>query len=223
MCTERFIGLKDSLFKSTIFKKNVNPGVVTELLPPDEIIAPIDLLEPYEHPYVIPRQKDVRDVYGICGEQKLDKQWTKDNLVTVIDLPGYFNQFHSKNKPGSCILYDIHYKMVPALREALYRCVVYGVIDEIVRIGGFNWRLKKTNNQLSMHSWGIALDINPDWGRMKLYQRGKAPKPWSKEWWAVWPKGPSEKLVQAFKEAGYIWGGDWETCPDPMHFQLATM
>jgi hypothetical protein len=29
------------------------------------------------------------------------------------------------------------------------------------------------------------------------------------------------EFVQAFKDAGFDWGGDWAEHPDPMHFEWA--
>lgn len=186
---------------------------------PDTGPASPEELEPYEHPYPIPTQRNVRKVYGICGEHKLLRSWERANMVVIKGLPGHFNRKSRRNKPGNCRMY-VHFKMAPALREALHRCEQYGVLGHIYKMGCHSWRKKKTSSRLSMHSWGVAVDINPEDGRLRRYKRGEAPEPWSDEWRLAWPFGPPEALVRAFKESGFSWGGDWETCPDPMHMSL---
>ena len=170
----------------------------------------------YVHPFIIPNDRyGVVEIYGDCGQTKLDPKWERKHMGLAKDLPGSWNK-------GKGRMY-CHNKMAPALREALHRCEVYGVLDYIYKMGCFNWRhiQHDPSKPLSYHSWGIAVDINPKDNRLKRYKRGSAPEPWSDEWHEVWPKGVPEMLVQAFKEAGFTWGGDWETTPDPMHMQLA--
>lgn len=61
-----------------------------------------------------------------------------------------------------------------------------------------SWNSKRG---LSLHSWGIAVDLNP-----KLYPYGSKQR-------------PSAALILAFEKHGFRWGGDWRT-PDPMHFEI---
>lgn len=67
--------------------------------------------------------------------------------------------------------------------------------------GCFNIRKKVGALSASLHSWGIAIDINAAWNGY-----GKTPT-------------MSKELVACFKDAGFDWGGDWAK-PDGMHFQL---
>ena len=74
--------------------------------------------------------------------------------------------------------------------------------DEIKTWDGcFNIRSKKVNQSLSLHSWGLAIDINAS-----LNQLGKPPT-------------LPANVVLCFLEAGFEWGGTWDT-PDGMHLQL---
>lgn len=199
-----------------LFRRYRHEGIPTAIalaLPDPE--DPEEAEEPYDHPYEIPKdRRGVIAVYGDCGVAKLDPKWERANMVLIEGLPGRWN--------GSKGRIYCHRKAAPAIREALRRCALYGVLDEVEKIGCFNWRHVQHNSAkpLSYHSWGIAFDVNPADNKLRRYKRGTAPKPWSPEWWEVWPNGVSEKLVQAFKEAGLAWGGDWQTVPDPMHFQL---
>jgi hypothetical protein len=64
-------------------------------------------------------------------------------------------------------------------------------------------RPKRTNGkEMSTHSWGIAVDLNPATNRQGT--KGDMPK----------------ELVDAFEAAGFQWGGRWRV-PDPMHYQFA--
>lgn len=67
----------------------------------------------------------------------------------------------------------------------------------------------------SLHNYGLAIDIcwlfkQPD-GSYK-YDESKS-----------WKTGPNFfKVIKIFKEAGYIWGGDWKTITDTPHFEKNT-
>jgi len=68
--------------------------------------------------------------------------------------------------------------------------------------GCFNIRKKRGASSASLHSWGIAIDINAAWNGF-----GKKPT-------------MSSELAQCFIDAGFEWGGLWSK-PDGMHFQLS--
>ena len=94
--------------------------------------------------------------------------------------------------------------MVKPLTAALSNIVSQNLIDEIKTWDGcFNIRQKRgTNDAMSLHSWGVAIDINAAWNRFGAV-----------------PTMPKE-LVKCFKDVGFDWGGDWSH-PDGMHFQLS--
>jgi hypothetical protein len=70
--------------------------------------------------------------------------------------------------------------------------------------GGFVFRLKRTVGELSLHSWGIAWDFDPEHN-----QQGTAG--------TIDPA-----IVQIFENHGFFWGGNFQGTKDPMHFQYAT-
>lgn len=93
--------------------------------------------------------------------------------------------------------------LVTPLRDALYHLIHRGLLHELKTWDGcFNIRNKRGASTPSLHSWGLAIDLNAAWNR-----RGQPP---------TLPPG----FVECFKDAGFDWGGDWKT-PDGMHFQLA--
>jgi hypothetical protein len=73
--------------------------------------------------------------------------------------------------------------------------------------GCFNIRNKKNRSvqkSLSLHSWGLAIDIDAAWNRV-----GRTPT-------------LNPGIVACFKESGFDWGGDWKGKDvDGMHFQLS--
>jgi D-alanyl-D-alanine carboxypeptidase len=96
--------------------------------------------------------------------------------------------------------------MFPQLRAALGEIVQRGLADEIhpSEYGGCYYPRfigRDPRNGLSLHSWGIAIDLN-----VPGNQRGTAGH-------------MDPAVVQIFKKWGYAWGGDWNYT-DPMHFEI---
>lgn len=92
--------------------------------------------------------------------------------------------------------------IVVPLIKAFTHLIETGFVDELKTWNGcFNIRKKITGRSMSLHSWGVAIDVNAAWN-------GYNKKP-------ILSKG----FVQCFKDAGFDWGGDWKI-PDGMHFQL---
>ena len=78
-----------------------------------------------------------------------------------------------------------------------------GLWKDLKEYGGcYNFRTKRGNGNLSTHSWGISIDLNPNTNKMGT--KGDMPL----------------AIVAIFKAYGFIWGGDWKgkNC-DAMHFQ----
>lgn len=96
--------------------------------------------------------------------------------------------------------------LVIPLADAFNCALAKGILNEIKTWDGcFNIRPQKgTLARQSLHSWGLAIDINAAWN-----QFGKRPT-------------LSEELVRCFTGNGFHWGGYWKR-PDGMHFQLAQL
>lgn len=73
--------------------------------------------------------------------------------------------------------------------------------------GAFNFRLMRGGALLSMHSYGIAVDWDPE------------RNPLGKAWDPI--RGVPRIVIDAYKSEGWTWGGDWHKRPDPQHFQAA--
>jgi hypothetical protein len=93
--------------------------------------------------------------------------------------------------------------MVVPLTKAFENLIDTGCVNELKTWDGcFNIRSKRGSGTPSLHSWGVAIDINAAWNRM-----GQTPT-------------LSKEFVLCFTNAGFSWGGDWSS-PDGMHFQLS--
>ncbi|HWR21114.1 MAG TPA: M15 family metallopeptidase [Verrucomicrobiae bacterium] len=96
-----------------------------------------------------------------------------------------------------------HKWLMPRLIDFYERVEDAGIKDQIRTWDGcFNVRQKRGATSLSMHSWGLAFDINAAWNRF-----GE-------------PSTMSHELVACIELAGLDWGGRWRK-PDSMHGQLA--
>ncbi|HEY9562531.1 MAG TPA: M15 family metallopeptidase [Nocardioides sp.] len=97
-----------------------------------------------------------------------------------------------------------HKVMIPQLRAALTEVVTRGLADKInpgEYAGCYYPRFIANTQQLSLHSFGIALDMNTPGN-----QRGTV--------------GEMDRtVVDIFKKWGFGWGGDW-SFTDPMHFEM---
>ena len=89
------------------------------------------------------------------------------------------------------------------LRAAI---AAYDVDYDVYDIGSFNCRRTVSGRSWSIHSWAIAVDINP---RQNPYS--------SRGLITNMPRA----FINAFKNEGFGWGGDWRSVKDAMHYSLA--
>jgi hypothetical protein len=93
--------------------------------------------------------------------------------------------------------------LVAPLTQAFKNLIATGHVNEIKTWDGcFNIRPKRGLSSMSLHSWGIAVDINAFENQLN-----QVPK-------------LTPGFVKCFTDAGFDWGGTW-TRKDGMHFQLA--
>jgi len=137
------------------------------------------------------------------------------------------------NKRISAILLDIFRK----LYEASYPIERIRLVDDYDaddeksmtdnNSSSFNFRKVHNSKNLSLHSYGMAIDINP------LYNPYYKKYPDGRE--IIQPEGGVQYLdrsqnfnykieegdlcVTLFKAFGFEWGGDWTTCKDYQHFE----
>jgi hypothetical protein len=121
-----------------------------------------------------------------------------EKSMTLWDVPSYLEIGAIPKR-----LYCNRDLIIP-LTNAFSLIVSRNLVSQIKTWDGcFNIRRKRGASSQSLHSWGIAIDINAAWNKM-----GQKPT-------------LSKELVSCFKESGFDWGGDFTTVKDGMHFQLS--
>lgn len=91
----------------------------------------------------------------------------------------------------------------------------------------FNYRLVQGSTSLSKHAYGLAVDINPLYNPYITYNKDQTINvaPVAGEAYAdrssIFPYKIDENdlCYRLFKEHGFTWGGDWNSCKDYQHFQ----
>ena len=95
--------------------------------------------------------------------------------------------------------------IIAPLIQAFSNLIDRDFVKELKTFDGcFNVRKKRGLTSMSLHSWGIAIDVNAAWNGL-----GKTPV-------------LSEGFVKCFTDAGFDWGGTWQR-KDGMHFQLKSI
>lgn len=82
-----------------------------------------------------------------------------------------------------------------------------GLIAEATNYGGiYNKRsIRGISSHPSTHSWGIAIDLEPE--RYPLGSKKRMP----------------QGVIDCFESAGFFYGANFRNRPDPQHFQFCTM
>ena len=124
---------------------------------------------------------------------------TKESSMVVWDVPGYLEVGVIPKK-----LY-CNKDMVAPLTQAFTNLTSRGKASELKTFDGcFNIRKKRGLSSMSLHSWGIAIDVNAAWNQLNMTPT------------------LSPEFVKCFTDAGFDWGGTWQR-KDGMHFQLKSI
>ena len=166
-------------------------------------------------------------MFGSGGPE--GSSWYKANMTTV-NLPFTLLYEEDDDTVKPVKRCQFHVKAAPALVAALtaiwyharvevkkevgydktteeYDVLTYNWLKDkgLLNFGGtFNYRKIRGSEALSMHSYGIAIDMAP--GANKLGQKTTSLPEW---------------YIDCFRDQGFFWGGDFESRKDPMHFQMA--
>lgn len=121
---------------------------------------------------------------------------TAESAMVLFDVPRELEVGAIPNK-----IYCNRDLVIP-LTKALTLVLSRGLSSKIRTYDGcFCVRNKRGGSSPSLHSWGLAVDINASWNRMGQ------------------PSTQDPRLVACFTESGFDWGGAWVRL-DAMHFQL---
>lgn len=136
-------------------------------------------------------------------DHSLDPRWQREQLVTI-PLP--FPIVLSWDRSRYVERIPCHKLLKSTFEEVFQELMKAGLHSKITSFGGcFCFRPQRSGTKLSTHSWGIAIDLNPE-----SNLQGTA--------------GDMDPgIVMMFTKAGFAWGGDWQgRARDPMHFQFCT-
>lgn len=112
------------------------------------------------------------------------------------------DDIHEFIKPMPKVIY-LNKDLKQPLWNAILLVIHRGLAAEVDEWDGcFVIRKQRKSTKQSIHSWGIAIDIN-----MSTNQLYQVPS-------------MSPELVACFTECGFDWGGLWQR-KDGMHFQLS--
>jgi D-alanyl-D-alanine carboxypeptidase len=164
-----------------------------------------------------PHERDVPTVFGMNrkvtrGVAGPDPAWERANLVTV-KLP--WRGVASWDRTLRITGLRVHKDTAGSLSDIL--ALIWAMAGKSQRAietmgmhligGGYNWRQKRRGSSLSMHSYGIAVDFDPDRNGMG------DPTP-----------AMDLRVVEIFEHHGWTWGGRWSPASrDGMHFQAAVI
>lgn len=142
---------------------------------------------------------------GSGGDINIDPAWVAANIVSV-DIP----QLHkfTKGRPIEC-----HRIIASHLQAAFADIEAKGLLPLVLAYDGL-WVPRHKGHDpsrgLSLHSWGVAIDINAD---LNPYQHTPTP---------LGAKGSTVALIPSFEANGFAWGGYFSApYQDAMHFEYA--
>jgi D-alanyl-D-alanine carboxypeptidase len=144
------------------------------------------------------------DIYEyIAKDGQLDARWPADFLQQML-LP--FPLRLSWDLSRTITRMICHRRLTSVFGAAFGSIQEHGLQEKITSFGGcFAFRPQRSGNKLSAHSWGIAIDLNPE-----TNPQGSA-------------GNMAAGLIEIFRQAGLEWGGDWSAkTRDSMHFQFCT-
>lgn len=135
----------------------------------------------------------------VTSQQALKKYGDpeKQSNMVLWDVPGYL-EIGVIPKRIYC-----NRDMMAPLAAAFQALITTGHVSELKTWDGcFNIRKKRGLTSMSLHSWGIAIDMNAFENALNMT-----------------PKF-TPGFVKCFTDNGFDWGGTWQR-KDGMHFQLA--
>jgi hypothetical protein len=186
--------------QTTVVVATRDPAAVADAVPDDRLTR-VASLRPRAaarrggivRPVVVKRRFGEFAVRLPYGEDwiGIDPRWRARTIVTRrVPILG----------PVTC-----HRALIAPLRRALGRLQRQGLarlVDPGDYAGCHAPRRIPGSGSLSLHAWGLAVDINASEN-----PQGSEPR-------------QDRRVVRAFEREGFTWGGRWPTAPDGMHFEL---
>jgi hypothetical protein len=136
------------------------------------------------------------------------KEAWEQNALATVPLPLPLIYAYDTSQPVRRV--RAHRLLAAHLADTLIECLSAGVPVARIKYGGcYMWRAKRTSNDLSLHAWGIAVDLEP--------AENPLGEPWADD-----GKKLHSVIIETFKAHGWFWGGEFQGTKDAQHFQWAT-
>jgi hypothetical protein len=137
--------------------------------------------------------KEINDTFGSLDTPNFESRYI---VAYTLPYPLYYGGVKVTRARS-------HYLIVDNFLQAFEDIKKAGLEDQAKNYSGvYNKRLIKGSSKWSSHSWGIAIDLEAE----------------------KYPLGSSKRfpdaIIKIFQKAGFIYGGDFSTRKDPMHFQF---
>lgn len=145
-----------------------------------------------------PKRSELAKIYGPIA----NNTWANSTkYLGMYHVPEQLRaSFKYAGKPVSRI--TMNKDMIPAFTTAMMLVMEDNLESLIYSYDGcFNIRLSRGSTRISTHAYALAIDLNAKDNGLR-----------------VKPK-MDKRIVNAFEEAGFVWGGRWKR-PDGMHFQF---
>ena len=190
--------------------------------------------------YYEPLSQGLADyITGVSYPKDLEKPAIAVNDLCYIHV--LYNDFEGNPAEGELIcnqaiaqdLVEIFHELYKAEYqiEKIRLIDAYGGDDDLSMADNnsscFNYRVVSGSSSLSRHAYGLAIDINPLYNPYITYNKDQTihVSPEAGEDYADRSKSFPYKIdeedlcYRLFKEHGFTWGGDWNSCKDYQHFQ----
>jgi hypothetical protein len=178
------------------------------VLPSGQTIPYTEVAEVYEIPYPHGAIKPVTEVDFDPGRVRIDALMFATYGRSAKEVQAALTQV----KIGGKVVL-VHEKIAEPLRRVAARIAEAMKHDRALApffesLGGtFNWRKIAGTDELSMHAWAIAIDL--DTARANYWRNAAQ---------FVWKNQYPQAIVDAFEAEGFVWGGRWYHY-DTMHFE----
>jgi len=163
--------------------------------------GPRDTIAKDYDPGRIRNEEFFKKIYGSSAKE------VRNNLVEINWCPSLVNQKILVTKVNG-VAEEV--KQISAELDKMPQYKKY-----IQNIGGtFNWRKIKGTNRLSMHSFGMTIDINTKYSNYWQWDCRCTDETKSIKYRNQIP----QKIIEIFEKHSFIWGGKWYHY-DTMHFE----
>lgn len=135
-----------------------------------------------------------------------DKPAWEATILATRDLPRPLPYAYG---PSTIRRIRAHRLVVDLFVELVTRALERGVPPDRLTYGGcYCWRPVRGGTRLSLHTWGVAIDLDP--------ARNPPGQGWDGGGTMLHPL-----VVEEADRLGLVWGGRWTSRPDCMHLQAA--